>query len=887
MANDIPQEWFDKLDAATDYKVLFEAVFGPGHHVSGDELWARCPIHPDCDDPGKFSVSLKDGKWGCFKHDEHGSMIGLMKQTAPKSWRDKWVAACPRTADVFKMEERKQGKSDGTRQAVDHTSIARDGLAATSDADLEPLSKAWDIPVSELRAQGFFVLRGGKDGADHPKFCLPIYDPTTSKVCGIRIRFLPPYPMKKDRDGSEKPVKSRVMADSKSGLIGLDALNDKLPDGTPLPVVIVEGEKDWAVTSAILRGRSTVLSPSHGSGSSMGPCVGVLRDRDVTVLYDEDDAGNKGSRNALTALIGSCRSLHWAHIGQPGKDVYNVVRDDGGGAAALEAILAAAEPFTMQEALKDVGAVIRAAIDEDEPPDVVEIGSHIFQVLTDAGALWLKTRNGEAFCVFDGRVYATENTDPGWALRIGEWTGIDSFGSIGVRIHRQLKALACERGQSCDTTAWYARTGDGLCLPLCDQKQQLVEILPSGFSVKANGHSGVVVLPSQQMRPIAFAEAFDEKEGEVVWRRFLSMFTCSDQDRRLIEALLLMLPLYDWVDTHPIVRFSGSPGSGKSTAAKLITVMLYGDERLFTATNAAMYRMGVNLPMIVLDNIEADGVDENLELFFLLAATGAEKVKSAMDSASRVVVERVRSWVLTTGVDPITFGKRELVERSLIIPFGVQGSEGFMPRAAMKWVRDNRDTLWNYVLRKVWQSICSLADGGLERVVATLDKRSRPRLREFYALASIVLGKDLKADEEIAFLLGEHVDEENTASVEDNPIVDLLSFVPAFLKTQAGQQMGVVIGEQGLGWQTDWMQAQRLSLLLSTIARAVGRPYPFRSTQQMSTRLGLVKPQLERLGFKIDRDENVLIEGKRLRAWRFFVPKHMGRANTLFGEENI
>jgi hypothetical protein len=297
--------------------------------------------------------------------------------------------------------------------------------------------------------------------------------------------------------------------------------------------------------------------------------------------------------------------------------------------------------------------------------------------------------------------------------------------------------------------------------------------------------------------------------------------------------------------------------------------------------------MGVNLPMIVLDNIEADGVDENLELFFLLAATGAEKVKSAMDSASRVVVERVRSWVLTTGVDPITFGKRELVERSLIIPFGVQGSEGFMPRAAMKWVRDNRDTLWNYVLRKVWQSICSLADGGLERVVATLDKRSRPRLREFYALASIVLGKDLKADEEIAFLLGEHVDEENTASVEDNPIVDLLSFVPAFLKTQAGQQMGVVIGEQGLGWQTDWMQAQRLSLLLSTIARAVGRPYPFRSTQQMSTRLGLVKPQLERLGFKIDRDENVLIEGKRLRAWRFFVPKHMGRANTLFGEENL
>lgn len=885
----VPQEWFDRLDAATDYAALFAAEFGPPHHITGDEIWARCPVHPDCDDPGKFSLSSRNGKWGCFKHDEHGSMLGLMKGLKPKSWRDSWMAACPQTRDVFNVEQRPKaaGKRDSTRQAVDHASIYRDALRETTDADLQPLADAWRIPLLSLREMGFVALRGGKEGGGHVKFCLPVVD-AGGKQTGIRIRFLPPYPSQKvtGADGVEKTkeTKSRLMADSKPGLFGLTRLLAKDAEGRPLPVVVVEGEKDWAVSTFELGDRFAVISPSHGSSTTMLPYVDLLRDRDVTALYDEDDAGNKGARACLTALVSHARSLKWAHIGKAGKDVFNVVRDDGGGLKALEDILVLAEPFTMAEALKDVAAVIRSKIPEDAPPEVVEVGNLIFKTLSDAGALWLKTRNGEGFCVYSGRVYATDNSDAGWALRIGEWTGIDSFGSIGSRIHRQVRALAVEKGQPCDTTAWYARVGQGVCLPLCDDQQRLVEILPSGLSVQANGRGGVVVLPSPNMKPIAWIEDFDEKAASVEWAKFLTMFTCSIEDRHLIESLLLMLPLYDWIDTHPIVRFSGKPGSGKSMAAKLITTMLYGDERLFTATNAAMYRMGVNFPLICLDNVEAEGVSEDLELFFLLAATGAEKIKSAMDSSSRVIVERVRSWVLTTGVDPISFGKRELVERALIIPFGGNTTPGFMPRAAISWVRERRDVLWNYVFRRAWQAVGALADGALERVVATIDVKDRPRLREFYALASLVLGKDVKMDEGLSFLLSEHSDEENTASVEDNPLVDLLSYVPSFLKTMMGKDVGIACTENGLGWQLDWMQAQRLSVLLSSVAKAVGRPYPFRSTQQMSIRIGIVAEQLNTLGFKVERNENLVLEGKRLRAWRIFIPKHLGRAVVeMFG----
>lgn len=883
----VDQAWLERLDAATDYLALFTAEFGPPHHVSGDEAWAKCPVHADCDDPGKFSVSLKNGKWGCFKHDEHGSMLGLLKSLRPKSWRDGWIAACPATKDVFGIEQRggPTKKSDSTRQKVDHLTLAGEARANTTDEDLAPLAERWKVPVADLRRQGWFVMRGGREGSGHPKFCVPIHTPVGGKMTGIRIRFLPPYPTVKKEDGKEKEVKSRVMADSTVGLIGLERLTEKDAEGKPLPVLIQEGEKDWSVASFHAPGYA-VISPSHGSSTSFSTFVEVLKDRDVTLLYDEDEAGNKGARNALTMLVGHARSLKWAHIGQPGKDLFNIVIDEGGGADALGRVLVSAVPFTQREALEDVAAVIRAAVPEEEPPEVVELAEHIFKTLTAAGALWLKTRNLEGYVVYGGRVYATGGGDKGLALRMGEWTGIDSFGSFGSRLLRQIDALTVERGSPCDTTAWYARKGDGLYLPLCDEKQQVVEILPTGIDVKPNGHGGVVVLPSQNVAPIRWDPTFDERYATQEWRKFFTMFTCSNEDRHLIEALLLMLPLYDWIDTHPIVRFSGRPGSGKSTAAKLLTVMLYGDERLFTATNAAMYRMGVNLPLIVLDNIEADGVDENLELFFLLAATGVEKVKSAMDSASRVVVEKVRSWVLTTGVDPITFGKRELMERSLIIPFGGNESEGFMPRAAAAWVRERRDLFWNLILRKTWQNVIALSDGALERVSRSLSKALRPRLREFYSMASIVLGSIHEADDNIAFLLNEHGEGEDASSVEDNPMVDLLCYMPGFLKSVVGQGLTVPISETGLGWQTEWVQTQRLSIILSSIARAVGRPYPFRSTQQMSIRLGIVAKQLEGQGFKIERNENLLIEGKRLRAWRFFIPKHMGRAEGLFSPEH-
>ena len=885
-AGHVDTDFFARLDAATDYRALFEAAFHPGARVTGDELWAKCPVHADCDDAGKFSLNLRDGKWRCHKQAVGGSMIGLLKELSPRSWRDKWIAACPSTRDIFGLEVRPATTSErGSTRQTDHASLSRDRCAATTDDDLAPLVAAWGIDVVTLRRQGWFVMRGGTEGGDHPKYCLPVYS-AEGKVIGIRARFLPPYPTQKQTDGSEKPVKSKLISGSKPGLLGFPSLLLRLPDGTQPPVLLVAGEKDLAVADADLGARFAVVSPSHGESMKISVANDVLRGRDVVILYDEDDPGNKGSREAATTLFQVARSVRWAHHAIPGKDTFDVLRR-GGSLADLERVLAAAEPFTMAEALKDVRAVIRTAIGDDgEKLDIVEVADHIFKTLRDAGALWLKDRSGRGYCVFQGRVFECHQGNHGWALKLGEWTGVDSYGSIGGRLHRQLGALAAEHGQPCDPTAWFARKDDTLYLPLCDEHQRLVEIDCDGLRLTANGKGSVVVLPNEGMKAIRWMEEdFDEVEAEEVWSAFWKLFSCSNEDRVFLEAWVTMIPLFDWIDTHPLLRFAGDPGSGKSTAAKLITTFLYGDERLFTATNAACYRMGVNFPLICLDNVEADGVDQDLEMFFLLAATGAEKIKSNTATTGGVISERVRSWVVSTGVDPISFGKRELSERTVVIPFGANRSSDFMPRGTLAWVREHRDILWNLLIRKVQRSISRISGGALDRLARAMPAKVRHRLREFYATASIVLGDSERQNETVSWLLHEHADDEENAAVEDNPLVDLLSYLPAFLKSAAGSNMAPA-AQTGMGTMVGPIQSQRLSVVLSTIARAVGRNWPFRSTQQLTTRLGIATPTLNNMGFQILREENKVDDGKRYRTWRLFIPSTLGHAvGGLFEKE--
>lgn len=875
-------EWLQRLDAATDYAALHTSLFGPAHHTSGEELWAKCPLHPECDDAGKWSVNTRTGQWKCFRTGEGGAYISLVRKLRPQSWRDDWRAACPRTVEVFEsgMPTKSPGLRSNQQTVADFASTARDGAARTTDAELLPLSEKWSIPVDVLREMGWFVLTGGREGGKHPKFCVSVYN-AEDQITGIRIRFLEPYPIMKMGDGEPKVMKSRLMKGSKIGVIGMAQLKRATPDGVPLPILIVEGEKDWAVAVREYGDRFAVASTSHGSSTFPSAFLSLCQNRDVTLLYDEDDAGNKGARTALTLLRPVAASVKWAHLGVPGKDLFNLIREDGA-KATVDAALEAAEPFTMDDAVKDVAALIRASIEEDKQPDVMKLANHIYDVLHDAGAMWISGLDGNAYCNMDGRAYCCATSDHGWVVRIGEWTGFDSFGAIGQRLHRQLRAVAGERGIKCDPHAWYAKQDDALYLPLGGRVQNLVELSRNGIRQVKNGTNGVVIMPNDRFVEFKWDENFNEKVGQESWSRFISLFTCSDEDRAMLDAWLTAIFLYDFNETHPLMRFVGAPGSGKSFAAKLLTTLILGTPSLNIATTAAMYRVTANQPIFCLDNVEAQHMTEDLHTFLLLAATGANKLKSNTNTASDVIAESIKSWIVTTGIDPVSFGKRELVERTVIVPFGVNRAKDFMPRRETQWVSTNREILLNFLYRRAWRTLLRIQDSELDRAISSLPENVRPRLRDFYAL--LMVARNLTGgDDMIRFMLSEHSDDETEATINDNPLVTLIQQLPFFLGTTLGKEIGVSIQLARGGSQTNWISGQRLFVALSMCSKHCGMKFPYETPQHLSIRIGLAKSQMEALGYKLEKSENRVVDGKRSRAWRIFIPTVSGEQTpTLF-----
>lgn len=879
-------EWLQRLDAATDYVALHEALFGPKHHLSGDEMWAKCPLHGDCDDPGKWSVNTTNGQWKCFKSGEGGSYLGLIRKLRPQTWRDDWIAACPRTAEVFqanpspKAPKLKLGSN--LHKDVDFFATARDAAALTTDEDLAPLSEAWAIPVAALREMGWFVMRGGKEGGAHPKYTIPVYQ-ADKRISGLRHRFLKPYPTVRVEGKEPREIKSRLATGSKVGIIGMAQLERVATDGKPLPVIKVEGEKDWAVALHTYGATHAVISPSHGSSSVASCLPDLLRNRDVTLLYDEDEAGNKGARTVLSTLLGVAASLKWAHLNTPGQDVFNLLRETEGGKALVDKALAEATLFSKEEAVKDVAALIRASMPEDGQPDIRALANHIYDVLTEAGAIWIAGDDGNAYCNFDGRAYQCCNADHGWVMRLGEWTGLDSFGSMGMRLHRQVRSVAGERGIKTDPKAWYAHRDGVMYLPLGGKHGDLVEMSESGIRQVKNGSNGVVIMPNDRMLEFKWDERHDAAKGLEAWSRFISLFTCSYEDRALLDAWLTAIYLYEFNETHPLMRFVGAPGSGKSFAAKLLTTLVMGKPTLNISTTAAMYRITANQPLFCLDNIEAQHMTEDLHTFLLLAATGATKAKSNLDTSSGVIHEQIRSWIITTGIDPVSFGKRELVERTVIVPFGVIRETDFMPRKETRWVEENRNLLLNHLFRRVWSTFLRVREGALDRALHLLPGSVRPRLRDFYALCIVarnVVGGD---DTIINFMMAEHAEDENDATVNDNPLVTLLQQLPFFVLTASGKDLGMPLKKVQGGWQSDWVTSQRMHVVLSACSRAIGLRYPYETPQHMTTRLGLALKQMDDIGYRFERGEHA-INGKRTRAWRFFVPAVAGQQVTdLYG----
>lgn len=390
---------------------------------------------------------------------------------------------------------------------------------------------------------------------------------------------------------------------------------------------------------------------------------------------------------------------------------------------------------------------------------------------TCAAAVWdyFKSRgrffvSGDRLCLFYRHtIYQIGDNVPFKALLHRE-AGLNIKQEVSGFVHEELKALTYSRGDRLSEFGWISlftdETGPTLYLNLKDPANRIVKISAGSVDIAENGTNAhnVLLAESTQMKPFRYdpevnvAGAMRDLRGLV-----LDNLACEPAQRYLLLAWALSAFLLPLTTSRALMKMEGGSGSGKTTAAKLLSLVLYGENMVGRSTTASDYSMAATEPLIIKDNLETDDINRNALNFLLLAATGATNIKREQGTQSGVVAEKINALVAITAIEP--FAKQELINRTFTIEFaeGWQRSE-FVDSDAEQVLTARRDDIvsaWLHVLAE--RVVPDLAERG--KIIAYIREQhkdfAKKRVAEFLALLVLIarallrympLGADMKLD---------------------------------------------------------------------------------------------------------------------------------------------
>lgn len=821
-----------RLDELTDYKTLVSSCFNVEKEREG-KAWCQCIWNASChttNDP-KQEFHFDTGQTQCFKCGTRGNMITAMKHKYGTEWKAQWLSHCPEAGEVLgSSASRSVGVAVKPSSNKKTLAEQHDAAVRRMDADATTaLVTAWGVTDAWTRSHRVGVVRNPSNG--EVRYLFPVWKPDGSTLIGLKRRALSPV------DGAPK---SKESEGGKPGLFGIE---DK-KDG---PVLIVEGEKDFAVASHDLPGH-WVLGLSMGAGSWKDDWSPLLRDRDVTLALDSDAAGVSGAHKIFRSLSGTAKTVVSCTMptAADGKhvDVFDFLRGaEARGVPrstpeAFLALLATAKPMGKERV--DVAVAIRALISEDDKPDAPTVARALYKMMVDDGALFA-VADGNPICVYRGKAMVMSTADAHWASMLLDITGWDVGSNDGRRIS-QVMTNDCIASRDSIEASWFGVRGKALYLPTYDKAMPVVEVDAEGWRGVPNGYNDVVILPWAEGQPINLI-TISREDAQAAWDEVWSHLTVQPSKREYLKTVLLCMPLFGLMSTRPLLRFSGQSGSGKTSAAKLITTWLYGDVQLSRPTLASLYRTSTRRPVVVLDNIESRNLikEEGLVDFMIMAATGITKEKSGEDRTS-VISEVARTWVVTTGIEPIGGGLREVINRTISFEFERENqADAYSETSYLDRVAELRDALWAHVFYKVSDV---LRDVDRREIIARqLGRDSKHRLSEFYSLITLLHG-DI---ERVMEWMGEEQALEDAQASSDDPLIQLLMLLPRW------ERASVKWTNAAGYYSVTNILAQTLHAEFSRLSGEHRLFYPHSNPGAMGKRMKEAAPIFEHAGIRIIR----------------------------------
>ena len=395
--------------------------------------------------------------------------------------------------------------------------------------------------------------------------------------------------------------------------------------------------------------------------------------------------------------------------------------------------------------------------EESGSPDYPRVAEAAYDWFAANGARFFRTPQGEPFMFFEDAIFWMDSSDRGrkrlYSSVIYKHTGLVQTTGGGRTFYEVLANLAVERGPVRDHFSWlHTNVGDcTVYFNLNNPNHEIAKITPGGIEILKNGGNadGVILDGSRKLEPIRFLpDADPDTADHLLSELILGNMTCPPGDRYLILSWLSCFLLIDFAGTRPMTRFEGPAGSGKTTASKLISAMLYGEPQQKKSTDAANYTDGSQNPLIVLDNIEVKQMTEDLTTFILTSITGIAKEKRKSGTDTETVIERTKCLLNTTGIEPLCGGLSEIQSRSFVINFdiGNQGNDCFIESEVIAAIQQKRDLIISAIMKRTSEVLAMMKDGmrtqAMKLLHEALGNHDKRRCNEYLSLMYLMLLAD-------------------------------------------------------------------------------------------------------------------------------------------------
>ncbi|HIQ37402.1 MAG TPA: DNA primase [Desulfocapsa sulfexigens] len=357
----------------------------------------------------------------------------------------------------------------------------------------------------------------------------------------------------------------------------------------------------------------------------------------------------------------------------------------------------------------------------------------------------------KVYLLYRHNIYEVGNNRPFNAL-IKKRCGLLPTEQPGRSVWESLASEGYNSGNNIEVGSWLFtdRTTDSVFLNLNSPNNTILKLTPTGINEIQNGlnDDNVLLKSTGKIKPFNFLPETDVPEAISLLRELLfDNLSCEKEQKHLLVCWFISCFLSDFSPhVSPLLKAEGETACGKTTGARLIEYLLYGNEHLGEISVAGAYADASANPLLVIDNLENNDIKNEMMKFLLLVATRGSKVKRKGGTESDVTEESPKALVMITAIEP--FVKSELINRTFAVQFSKKfQNPSFIDDEATRQILRKRDIIISGILKMIQKDILPNLERRKSFITALNVQHkghSKERMNAYLALMMLILEKLLK-----------------------------------------------------------------------------------------------------------------------------------------------